>query len=87
MLERNNSFSIEADEKFMRSTKISDLYKEVMQREDRIGLPHINIKFGKEWISGKIACSSIGYNFRCQISTNLRPKIEKNMTLFEMLYE
>lgn len=87
MIEKNNSLSIEADEKFMKSTKLSDLYKQVMSREDRIGLPHINIKFGKEWISGKIGCSSIGYNFRGQISTNLRPQIEKNMTLFEILYE
>lgn len=86
-VEKNNAFSIEADEKFMKSTKLSDLYKEIMSRENRIGLPHINIYFGKEWIVGKIGCSNLGYNFRGRISTNSMPQIDKNMTLFEMLYD
>lgn len=87
MLEKNNAFSVEADKKFMKSTKLSDLYEEIMSRENRVGLPHISIKFGSEWIVGKIGCSNIGYNFRGQTSTNSTPQIDRNMTLFEMIYE
>lgn len=70
----------------MKSTRLSDLYSQVMARKNRIGLPHINIKFGNDWIIGKIGCSNVGYNFRGQTSTNcFNVAVNKNSTLLDII--
>lgn len=85
--ERNNTLELEiTDENILKSTRLSDLHKQVMSRPNRIGLPQIFVKFGNDWIRGKTCCSNLGYDFRGQISTNLYPQIDHDMTLFEMIY-
>lgn len=85
--EKNNYYIVTTDDlNDLKDVSLESAYNTVINRKDRRGITRLIVCCGEHWIKGTVAKSNLGFNFRGQVSTNLSPSIDENMTFYKMIF-